>query len=135
MITCKNCHEIIGGDVTECPFCKTEITEDDRKAATTAKEQLHQTAVENAIKEYAKRTKTRILIELALILLAMVGEFFTLWLELDTLLIVALFIILGVFYCYCIYKFRIGLCPYCESFMNRRMGYRNYCPKCGGRIR
>ncbi len=135
MIRCANCGELIGDDLQECPFCKHQLTNEERKNAVAENEQFHQAAVENAIREYGKRMKIQIVIAIIMFVIALAGMITIALLNLDVIWGVLLILIVLVVFAFGVIKYRIGLCPYCESLMGRGMVFRTHCPRCGGRVR
>lgn len=135
MINCPKCNELIGDSVTECPICKSPISEEARKEAVRNNERLHEDAIANSMSEYAKRTKNEIIVAIVMLLVAIIGMIFIAAYDLSIVYGVILFVIVLLFYGFSVYKYRIGLCPYCESFMGRGMLFRTHCPRCGGRLR
>lgn len=135
MINCPKCNELIGDSVTECPICKSLISEEARKEAVRNNERLHEDAIANSMSEYAKRTKNEIIVAIVMLLVAIIGMIFIAAYDLSIVYGVILFVIVLLFYGFSVYKYRIGLCPYCESFMGRGMLFRTHCPRCGGRLR
>ena len=134
MIRCPKCDESIGEKLTECPFCKTTITEEERNKAIQENETARQEAVEASIKEYHKRTVNEIIVAVIMVMLAVIGMILIYTLELDRFWIVILFLLIAAIYGISVLKLRIGLCPYCESFMGRGILFRSHCPRCGGRL-
>ena len=134
MIKCPKCNELIGDNVTECPFCKTNISEEERNRATEENERVHREAVEASIKEYYRRTRNGIIVAVIMVLLAVIGVTLIYSLELEVFWIFALFLAIALIYTVSVLKLRIGLCPYCESFMGRGILFRSHCPRCGGKL-
>jgi len=134
MIKCVKCNELIGDNISECPFCKTQISEEDRKKALMENELIQQAAVGNAINENIKRVKAGAIISVLMLLFAISGMLVIAEYNLDFIWGVVLFVIVCLIYAVSVKKLRIGLCPYCESFMGRGMLFRAHCPRCGGRL-
>ena len=134
MIKCPKCNELIGDNVAECPFCKTIISAEERQKAIEENEALHQEAVEAMIKEYYKRTRNGFIVAAVMFLLAVIGMTVIYSLQLDLFWVVLLFVFIAAIYGISVFKLRIGLCPYCESFMGRGILFRTHCPRCGGRL-
>lgn len=135
MINCPKCNELIGDNVAECPFCKCTISEEARKEAILNNERLHERAVSNSMLEYGKRTKIAIIVSIIMLLVAILGMILIATYDLSVVYGIILFAIVFMFYGFSVYKFHIGLCPYCESFMGRGPLFRTHCPRCGGRLR
>lgn len=135
MIQCKKCHEYIGDNVNECPFCKSVITDEDRKEAIAENERVHLEAIKGSMEEYSKRTKHEIIVAVIMAITAIIGLILIAVFDLNVIWGLLLFALIIVFYVLCAFKLRIGLCPYCESFMGRGMFGRTHCPRCGGRLR
>ncbi len=135
MITCKKCHEFIGENVKECPFCRSVITEEDRRTAIAENERVHLDAVQNSMEEYAKRKKLEYIIYVAMIAAVIIEIALVVLLDMDSIWIFIISALILAIYLVCVYKFRIGFCPYCESYMGRRMMFNTHCPRCGGRLK
>ncbi len=134
MIKCPGCEEMIDENLTECPFCKTSIPEDLRKQVLEENEAAHQEAVEATIDEYDKRIRYGIITAVIMIIIAVSGMTAIYAVGLNFVWSIALFITLILIYGICVFKLRIGLCPYCESFMGGSFLFRSHCPRCGGRL-
>ncbi len=142
MIHCPKCNEVIGDDVHKCPFCRHEITEEERRNIAKEKEMANWEATIEAMEEYSRRMRNGFLTWLILMGIAIAGSLIIVFCGLGTFwvfLLIALIIAVGVI---CAAKWHIGDCPYCEMPFysgGRHSGgdvlFRNYCPNCGGRLR
>ena len=134
MIKCPDCGEMIDENLMECPFCKASIPEELSKQALEENESVHLEAIEATIDEYDKRIRYGIITSVIMIIIAVSGITDIYAVGLDFVWSIALFITLILIYSMCVFKLRIGLCPYCESFMGGSFLFRSHCPKCGGRL-
>lgn len=85
--------------------------------------------------EYATRRKCEIITSIIMILLAVIGMVVIAALDLDMTYGLILFVVILMIYGLSVYKFRIGFCPYCESFMGKGVLFRTHCPRCGRKLR
>lgn len=134
MIKCPKCNETIGVNVKMCPVCRNEIPDEDRNRASRDNELLHEEAELKAIEEYHKRTYIGVLYLAIVMVIFMILAGFIEGEIVDSSWLPALGIVLLVVYVIGIFKFHIGMCPYCESFLGGSPLTREYCDKCGGRL-
>lgn len=135
MIKCPKCNELIGDTVVDCPICKTHLTEEYRQKAYEQNARIHEEAITNAMKEYAKRTKYEMIIAVIMVLLAVIGLSMIAVFDLNVVYGIVLFVVVLLIYGVGVWRFRIGLCPYCESVMGRGFFFRTHCSRCGGKLR
>lgn len=135
MINCPKCNELIGDRMAVCPFCKTEITDEYRRIVREQNEELHEEAVLDAMAEYSRRLKRQVVVGIITILLIVLVLCAMVLFELGAFFGYAMCGLVLIFYCIVVYIFRIGYCPHCEKYMGGRNVYKEYCPKCGGRLK
>ncbi len=141
MINCPKCNEMLGDDVHKCPFCRYEITEEDRRNILKEKELIHWEATIDAMAEHAKRTKYSVIMTLAAIVITIVGMMAVIIYGLHVYWFVGLALLLNVACIIISVKLHLGVCPYCEQVL--RTHYHGcllpflgeYCPHCGGKLR
>ena len=134
MINCPKCNELIGNDVISCPFCKTQITQEYRREIFRKNERFHDEAINEVMDEYTSRIRIEIITAIVMIVLAGSGMFVIALYDLNVIWGMILFAFLFLIYVFSVIKFRIRICPYCESFMGKGILFRRYCPRCGGRL-
>ena len=135
MIKCVKCGELLGEELEECPFCRHRMSAEERRDALFENERLHFEAVQGAMEEYRRRIRTEIIVNVALILLAVLGTILILAVSQSEIVAIGFIALLGILTLGAVWRFRIGRCPYCECFMGQGMLWRTHCPRCGGRLR
>lgn len=139
MIKCKKCHELIGENISQCPFCRTEITDEDRRNAIAENERLRWEAEQEAMEEYSRREKRGFIIFILYVAVWVTGMFMIALFSSEGLFDYLLWGVAAagvVVWCVIAKAGHFGLCPYCEEYMGKRgLLFREYCPKCGGRLR
>ena len=138
MINCPNCKEIIGDNVTKCPFCDYVFPEEEIKKIER-KQQLEKVGINMHMEEIRKKAAEKRrryglflfiyvtgLLVLAFILFSVTKNMTLLGVMVGAdlvgeILIIAIGYVKGAF-----------RCPYCDSFLMRNYG--NFCSRCGKRI-
>lgn len=135
MINCPKCHELIADSVAKCPICHSLISEEDRREAVRNNERMQEEAIAESMAEYARRTRSEIIVGIVMILTVVIGTLLIVSLGINLMFLIALFAAVFIFYLFSVFKFHLSQCPYCETFMGRGRIFSAYCPKCGGRLR
>ncbi len=135
MIKCSKCNEMIGENQKECPFCKHIITDEERMKAFAENEVLHEVTIQKAMEEYRRRLKTGIIVDIIIAIIVIAGAIFISFSDVYLLGLICLLVAVQLLCAICMFKFRVGICPYCESIMPGSILFRSHCPRCGGRLR
>lgn len=135
MIKCSKCNELLGDEITECPFCKHIISEEERRKIIEQKELMHKERVQNAMREYRRRLRNEIIIFLFCVGSITLGGLIiiSLGLSVDIMINFSYIIFLLTLILSIICK--TGCCPYCGSSLGKYSFFLTHCPKCKGRLR
>jgi len=135
MTRCRKCNELIGDSAPRCPYCKTEISANDRTKGIWKDEQIYQSSVAKAMEEYKRRVKLEMIVGAIVLLIGLIGGIVIISFDLNyAICSLAIIIAIFIIYVICVLKLRIGLCPYCESYLGRGRLLRTHCKRCGGRL-
>lgn len=139
MIKCVKCHELLGENVTRCPFCNYSFTEEELSEHREEQERIHLETEQKSMKEHAKRLIIQYVVVFLVIAILLIGMKLLEDYNMDP--IITQFIGAGMcFTCAIIYGvaalvFHIGKCPYCEQSMGRHVLFDKHCPRCGGKLK
>ncbi|MCR5619890.1 MAG: hypothetical protein K6F65_07285 [Lachnospiraceae bacterium] len=139
MFDCPNCKEALGDDIRICPFCRHELTSDERYLIEkTRREEAQKVSAEESriTAEFSSLRAIWMLGTVALCLLIMVVFSFLMFVDLVyaglvvfIVGMVLLFIASVVFLVF----LRANCCPHCGKFLFRNFGTQ--CQWCGKSIR
>ena len=135
MIYCPKCNEVIGDDVHKCPFCRHEITEEERRNIAKEKEMANREATIEAMEEYSRRMRNWFIASAIWAVTALVVMLIVILCNLAMVWYVLIFLLLMAAYLVCVYKLHLAQCPYCEQFMRTNIFNTTHCPRCGGKLR
>ncbi|MBO7355609.1 MAG: hypothetical protein ILP17_01205 [Lachnospiraceae bacterium] len=139
MIHCPNCNETIGDDVVICPFCRHEITGDERLQIEQQKREEEREADREESIKAGEFSSLRIIWQFTFIVVTILAAgIYVALMSRDHVqaglvaLIAGLVIILGLNVYFLLIK-KANSCPHCGKFLWRNLGTQ--CQWCGRKIR
>lgn len=139
MINCPKCNESLGDDIRICPFCRHELTDEERLLIEKAK---HEEARELSREEAARTEKAAVarlkfwLLLAGILILTMIAMIILNSLELymaGVIVFVAGLVSSFLIAAFMVLVKKVNNCPHCGGFLFRNWGTN--CQWCGKQIR
>lgn len=135
MIHCPNCNELLGEQAEYCPHCKKAFSEEFKEELLKKSIESNEARIKRAMDEHRRRLRLSFVFFAIGLFTVIAGSIVIICLGLDLTFLYILPVLWLLIYLFGIFKFRIGLCPYCEEPLGRNHFWIEHCPRCGKQLR